>query len=92
MNEIIITIAYAKSSEHQYLREVHVPAGSTILQVIEASKVCQEFPEIDLAVNKVGIFSEVKPLDTIVKAGDRVEIYRPLQYDPMIARRRRAKS
>jgi putative ubiquitin-RnfH superfamily antitoxin RatB of RatAB toxin-antitoxin module len=38
----------------------------------------------------VGIFSTPCALDRIVKNGDRIEIYRPLQNDPKEARRQRA--
>lgn len=91
MNNITVTIAYAKSNTQQFLREVSIPMGSTIAQVIEASGVVLEYPDINLEVNKVGIASQVLPLNTIVQAGDRIEIYRPLIFDPMQARRLRAK-
>lgn len=88
---MIITVAYAKSAKQQFLREVTVPQGSLVMEVIEASGVCKDFPEINLKVNKVGIMSQVVTLDTIVQPNDRVEIYRPLIFDPMSARRLRAK-
>lgn len=84
-------LVYAASSEKQFLQEVVVNENSTILEVINASNICKVHPEINLAINKVGIASEVKTLETIVQANDRVEIYRPLIFDPMSARRLRAK-
>ena len=48
------------------------------------------FPEIDLAKNKVGIFSKLVKLDETVRDKDRVEIYRPLIADPKEVRRKRA--
>jgi hypothetical protein len=50
----------------------------------------QEFPEIDLATNRVGIFGKVKTLDAALREQDRIEIYRPLIADAKDARRRRA--
>ena len=47
-------------------------------------------PEIDLAVNKVGIFSKACKLDTVLRDKDRIEIYRPLIADPKEVRRQRA--
>ena len=38
-----------------------------------------------------GIWSRVKPHDTPLRDGDRVEIYRPLTVDPKEARRQRYK-
>jgi putative ubiquitin-RnfH superfamily antitoxin RatB of RatAB toxin-antitoxin module len=39
----------------------------------------------------VGIFGQICDLEKILNAGDRIEIYRPLQKDPMDARRQKAK-
>jgi putative ubiquitin-RnfH superfamily antitoxin RatB of RatAB toxin-antitoxin module len=44
----------------------------------------------DPAVHQVGIFGKKKPLDTVLREGDRVELYRPLLADPKETRRRRA--
>jgi hypothetical protein len=49
-----------------------------------------KFPEIDLAVNKVGVFGKLTKLDTELRHLDRVEIYRPLIADPKEVRRQRA--
>ena len=61
----------------------------TVSQVIRRSGVMQAHSEIDLNQNKVGIFSQLCDLETVVIDGDRIEIYRPLQADPKEARRRR---
>lgn len=63
----------------------------TVELVIKKSGILDYYPEIDLQVNKVGINSELKKLTDNVRAGDRVEIYRPLLIDPIEARRIRAK-
>ena len=56
------------------------------------SGLLQQCPEIDLSRNKVGIFSKMKELDTVLSDGDRVEIYRELKADPKEARRRRVEN
>lgn len=63
----------------------------TILDVIRHSGILEYYDQIDLAVNKVGIYGEIKQLSDFVKPLDRVEIYRELIVDPMEARRLRAK-
>ena len=73
-----------------FLHTLSLPAGSTLQQALEQSGVLQRHPEIDLAVNLVGIHGKKKTLDTVLRAQDRVEVYRPLQADPKEARRRRA--
>jgi len=85
-----IEIVYATPGK-QLLLEAKVLDGSTVKQAIEQSGILQHFPEIDLAHNKVGVFSKRVELDTVVHEGDRIEIYRPLLIDPKEARRARAK-
>ena len=41
-------------------------------------------------MNKIGVFSKLQDLDSVVRDGDRIEIYRPLIADPKDARRARA--
>lgn len=84
-----IEVVYARP-ERQVLLDLEVEPGTTIGQAILASGLLRQFPEIDLAQNKVGIFGSVRKLDHILREHERVEIYRPLVADPMEARRKRA--
>lgn len=83
-----LSVCYARP-EAVFLRELDVPAGSSIAAAIAASGVLAEFPELDPQSLRTGIFSKLKPADTVVRDGDRIEIYRPLIADPKTARRRR---
>lgn len=89
MSLITVEVAYATPAE-QLIIPLQVAEGTTAGQAIELSKILSRFPEIDLTKTKVGIFSQVCKLDTVLKQHDRVEIYRPLLCDPMQARRERA--
>lgn len=64
---------------------------TTIWQAIHASGILQQHTEIDLTCMRVGIYGKLKKLDDRVTAGDRIEIYRPLQADPKTSRRLRAR-
>ena len=86
---ITVEVAYALPDRQVILAAV-VPANSTAHQAIELSGIIEKFPEIDLAKNKIGIFSRLVPLSQTLQAHDRVEIYRPLIADPKAARRERA--
>jgi hypothetical protein len=86
---VTIEVAYA-SPETQDLRTLSVAEGSTVEVAIKQSGLLERFPEIDLAKNKIGIFSQPVALSQPVQAGDRVEIYRPLTIDPKQARQLRA--
>ena len=57
---------------------------------IVQSGILQQFNDIDLRTNKIGIFSLPVKLNDQLKEGDRIEIYRPLLADPKEIRRKRA--
>lgn len=84
-----VSVAYVGANA-QFLRSLAVSAGSPVREAIERSGVLAQFPEIDLDVNKIGVFGRQVKLDRILEEGDRVEIYRPLIADPKVARQRRA--
>ena len=86
---ILVEVVYALN-DRQKLLSVKLPAGSTAEEAIRRSGILADFPEIDLAVNKVGIFSKAGKLETGLRDKDRVGIYRPLIADPKEVRRQRA--
>ena len=75
----------------QHLEKLQVAPGTVLEEAIHLSGILKRCPELDLAVNSVGVFSKKKTLDSVLAAGDRVEIYRPLEIDPMQRRRLKAK-
>ena len=84
-----VEVAYALPEE-QHIFTLEVPAGTTAGQAIERSGVLERFPDIDLASQKIGIFGKLNKPDYVLRAGDRVEIYRPLIADPKEVRKQRA--
>lgn len=89
VSTVRVQVAYALA-ERQVVLTVAVPADATIERAIRASGIIDCFPEIDLARQAVGVFGARAELADTIRAGDRIEIYRPLQVDPKEARRRRA--
>lgn len=87
---IAVQVVYA-TPEKQVLKEITVSEHATVEMAITSSGLLEEFPEIDLLKNDVGVFSERRQLSDAVRAGDRIEIYRPLVADPKEIRRRRAR-
>ena len=83
-----VGVCYAEADRQLWLR-LEIPDGSTIAQAIELSGVLKQYPHIDLESQKVGIFGKLAKLDTLVKEGDRVEIYRKITADPQQVQRRR---
>lgn len=77
--------------DRQEVLPVTLPAGSTVMDAVQASGILERFPELravtlDYAVHGV----RARPMQRLV-AGDRVELLRPLQVDPRESRRRRAR-
>lgn len=84
-----VEVAYARA-DVQTILPVEVEEGATLRQAIERSGILNRHPEIDLTVNKVGVFGRLAKLDEPLRARDRVEIYRPLIADPKEVRKQRA--
>lgn len=82
-----ISVAYG-ASDRQVYRTFQMPDGATIRLAIKYSGILQQFPDIDLEHQKVGLFGKIKSLDTLLHEGDRVEIYRPITVDPDTVPRR----
>ncbi len=66
-----------------------VPAGSTVAQALESSGIFSMFPELGESRPSLGIWGRKAGLKQVLAPQDRLEIYRPLQVDPKLARRER---
>lgn len=86
---IHVEVVYALPNEQRVYTLV-VNKSMTVEEIIKQSGVLERYPDIDLAKNKVGVFSRNVKLDATVRDKDRIEIYRPLLADPKEIRRKRA--
>lgn len=84
-----IEVVFAKPHEQKII-ELELVDGSTVEDAVRASGLCAKYPEIKIGETPVGIYAERVQYETVLRDGDRVEIYRPLEVDPMEARRLRA--
>jgi len=66
--------------------ELRLPRAATIGDAIVAWR---RQTRCDMPADRVGIWGRPRTVTTRLAEGDRVEIYRPLQADPMEARRAR---
>jgi putative ubiquitin-RnfH superfamily antitoxin RatB of RatAB toxin-antitoxin module len=89
--KILVEVAYALP-ERQTIVELTVSRGTTLEEAIRQSGILEQFPGIDLANSKVGVFGKLAKPGDILRNGDRVEIYRPLIADPKEVRKQRAAS
>ncbi|HDX8596370.1 TPA: RnfH family protein [Aeromonas dhakensis] len=88
-DQLNIEVVYALPQQQTVLR-LRVAPATTVQAAIEQCGIMSKHPEIDLAVNKFGIYSRPVKGSELLQDGDRIEIYRPLIADPKEMRKKRA--
>ena len=95
-DSIDVEVAYA-TPELQKILTLKVAVGTTALAAVQQSEIERFFPGLKPADMPLGIFGNAlgargMPVasEYQLKAGERVEIYRPLIADPKEVRKRRA--
>jgi putative ubiquitin-RnfH superfamily antitoxin RatB of RatAB toxin-antitoxin module len=84
-----VELVYVPFRQKAIQLKLTLPQAATVEDALQQSGLRTQYPEIkDMAT---GIFAKVVALDTVVKTGDRIEIYRPLLGDPKEKRRQRAR-
>ena len=76
--------------DRQVLKGMTVAEGTTVREAALQSGLEVEFLELDLQQAPLGIFGKVVKDETVLRDGDRIEVYRPLLIDTKEARRKRA--
>lgn len=79
------------SRDRETLLELDVEEGVTAGELIVKSRIGEQFPNEDLTAARIGIWGTPVERGHRLRAGDRVEIYRPLVMDPREARMQRVK-
>lgn len=82
-----VGIAYSDVGQQVWLN-IEVPDETNVQEAITRSGVLKQFPQIDLAAQKVGIFGRLVKLNASLRPGDRIEIYRGIIADPETVPRR----
>jgi putative ubiquitin-RnfH superfamily antitoxin RatB of RatAB toxin-antitoxin module len=77
--------------DRQEVFELDLAAGSTVADAIAAADLATRFPGLDSTSLKAGIWSHLVARETLLRDGDRVELYRDLKADPKDLRRARAR-
>lgn len=77
--------------DRQVVLPLEVPAGCTAGEAVKRSGIFALQPALDPARCGIGIFGQEISSDRVLRAGDRVEVLRPLLDDPRERRRRLAR-
>lgn len=86
---VAVSVVYAGAGK-VFEVELDLPCGASVGDALERSRIRERRPDIEIRADRIGIFSRKATLDTPLRDGDRVEIYRPLKVDPKESRRKRA--
>jgi putative ubiquitin-RnfH superfamily antitoxin RatB of RatAB toxin-antitoxin module len=79
------------SPGRQEVVELELAEGATLADAVAAAKLPERFPGVELEDYSTGIWSRPRPATTLLRDGDRVELYRPLRADAKAQRRARAR-
>jgi uncharacterized protein len=85
-----IRVALALPSR-QVVVDLELPAGSTVGDAIGAACRDPRWEGVDAASMRPGVWSRACTAGTVLREGDRVELYRPLAADPKEMRRARTR-
>lgn len=84
-----VTVVYSPGPRQVLEWRVSLPAEATALHALQASGLAQALPPAQWPDAVVGVWGRKCPLQHALRDEDRVEVYRPLQVDPKVARRER---
>jgi putative ubiquitin-RnfH superfamily antitoxin RatB of RatAB toxin-antitoxin module len=86
---IRVQVVYARQPHAIEQVDLELPQGSTLGDAVAASGVAQRLPAAEFEALQAGVWGRLKAPETLLREGDRIELYRPLKVDPKEARRQR---
>lgn len=87
--QICVMVIYAQA-DAVFCTRVSLPNGARIADALDAAQVFNHYPELERGKLYTGIYGQRWGVEHRLLHGDRVEIYRPLVFDPNQSRLRRA--
>ena len=84
-----VSVAIALPGRQEVI-ELELDPGATLADAIAAARLAERFPGVDFATMRTGLWSRAAAPATVLREGDRVELYRALKVDPKDMRRSRA--
>lgn len=86
---IEVSVAYSPAPRLVDETVLLLPEGSTVAQALQASGLQTRHPLLDLSLATLGVWGRRAAKEQVLRAQDRVEVYRALRVDPKVARRER---
>jgi len=85
---IRVDVVYSPQAGECDLVTLSLSPGSTLADALAASGLLERHP-LPAEGLRLGVWSKLREPDTLLRNGDRVEVYRTLKVDPKEARRQR---
>ena len=82
-----VEVACSPAAGQVVCRQLVLQPGATVREAIAQSGLPWSAESEGAGPLKIGVWGQLRPLDHVLRDGDRVEIYRALLIDPMDARR-----
>ncbi len=90
-DQISVLVVWASGAGSEETARLQVAPGTTVEQAVAGSALVRQFPPSGGDDVRYGIWGKRAAPQSLVRDGDRIEIYRPLKVDPKLARTRRAR-
>jgi putative ubiquitin-RnfH superfamily antitoxin RatB of RatAB toxin-antitoxin module len=87
--QIRVEVAFSPAVGQVMCSRVVLAAGLTVLDAIKQSGLPIDAQNRLANAPRIGVWGQLRPLDHVLRDGDRVEVYRALLIDPKDARRLR---
>ena len=84
-----VELVYIASDKNTVYLTLDLADGATVADALNQSHIYSTHPETKEL--SVGIYAKLVTVTTVLKDGDRIELYRPLALDPKDKRRLKAK-
>ena len=84
-----VTVIYSPAPREVLEWPVQLPTGATVLEAMQGSGLARVLAADQWAAASLGVWGRKCRHDQVLRDGDRVEVDRPLQVDPKVARRER---
>lgn len=85
--QVTVVVCVAPRETREWTLDL--PGGSTVGDALRQSEANEECKQARFAPERVGVWGRAATVDTALQHLDRVEVYRPLEVDPKVARRER---
>lgn len=87
---IIIDLVYAETPTKLWTSSLSLEEGSTVADAFKQCRFYQDYPNLHLESLGFSVFGRKVSTDYVLQDKDRIELCRPLTFDPMVSRKRRA--